>query len=247
MSQNLSRPSQKPKIIVILGPTASGKTSLSLKIALRLSSGQAQKLFGIKGAEIISADSRQIYRGLDIGTAKPTKAELKKIKHYLIDSKNPDEEYTVAHYKKDATFTIEKVLKKNKLPILVGGTGLYVKAVIDNLEIPEVKPNPRLRKKLEKELKIKGLKKGLDFVLKIKNKYIIGEAKFLTDYGGTQNNQFRDAAGVAKIKKNNVLGVAVLDGIVWFKSNAYMHKTTKSLKGIALSALLLEKFIKSQK
>ncbi|MEK7555198.1 MAG: hypothetical protein AAB516_00020 [Patescibacteria group bacterium] len=97
-----------------------------------------------------------------------------------------------------------------------------------------------------KELKVKGLKKGLDFVLKIKDRYIIGEAKFLTDYGGTQNNQFRDAISVAKIKNDNVFGVAVLDGIVWFKSNAYMHKAAKSLKGVALSSLLLKKFIKEQ-
>lgn len=97
-----------------------------------------------------------------------------------------------------------------------------------------------------KHLEIKGLKKGLDFILKIKNKYIIGEAKFLTDYGGTQNNQFRDAISVAKIKKDNVSGIAVLDGIVWFESNAYMHKTVKSLKSIALSALLLKSFIKEQ-
>lgn len=96
-----------------------------------------------------------------------------------------------------------------------------------------------------KELKVKGLKKGLDFILKTKDKYIIGEAKFLTDYGGTQNNQFRDAIGVAKVKKDNVFGVAVLDGIVWFNSNAYMHKTVKSLNVVALSALLLNKFIKS--
>lgn len=98
-----------------------------------------------------------------------------------------------------------------------------------------------------KELKIKGLKKGLDFILKKKGKYILGEAKFLTDYGGTQNNQFRDAISVAKIKKDNIFGVAVLDGIVWFKSNAYMHKKVKSLKGLALTALLLKKFIKNLK
>lgn len=96
------------------------------------------------------------------------------------------------------------------------------------------------------ELNIKNLKKGIDFILKVKRKFILGEAKFLTDYGGTQNNQFRDAISIASIKKDNVIGVAVLDGIVWFKSNAYMHKTVKSLKGTALSALLLEKFIKEQ-
>lgn len=137
--------SDKPKILVIVGPTASGKTDLAIKIA--------QKYKG----EIVSADSRQIYRDLNIGTAKPTMAEMKKVKHYLIDIKNPDEEYTVAQYKKDAIAAIKKILRKGKMPILIGGTGLYIKAVVDNLEIPEVKPNPRLRRKLEKELKTKGL------------------------------------------------------------------------------------------
>ncbi len=136
---------QKPKIIVILGPTASGKSELAAQIA--------QKYNG----EIISADSRQIYRGLDIGTAKPTNTELKKIKHYLIDIKNPNQSYTVVQYKRDCLKAIKRVLKKNKLPILVGGTGLYIKAVIDNLKIPTVKPDLKLRKKLEKELKEKGL------------------------------------------------------------------------------------------
>lgn len=97
-----------------------------------------------------------------------------------------------------------------------------------------------------KELKIRGLKKGLDFILKVKNKYILGEAKFLTDYGGTQNNQFRDAISVAKIKKDNIIGIAVLDGIVWFDGGAYMHRAVKSLNGIALSSLLLREFIKKQ-
>lgn len=102
----------------------------------------------------------------------------------------------------------------------------------------------KLKKFATEELDIRNLKKGIDFVLKIKNKFILGEAKFLTDYGGTQNNQFRDAISVARISRNSVIGIAVLDGIVWFESNAYMHRTIKSLNGVALSALLLEEFIK---
>ncbi len=104
----------------------------------------------------------------------------------------------------------------------------------------------KLKKFAIEELCIRNLKKGIDFILKIKNKFILGEAKFLTDYGGTQNNQFRDAINVARINKNGVIGIAVIDGIVWFESNAYMHRTVKSLNGIALSALLLEEFIKEQ-
>jgi len=102
----------------------------------------------------------------------------------------------------------------------------------------------KLKKFAGEELGIRNLKKGIDFILKIKNKFILGEAKFLTDYGGTQNNQFRDAINVAKIKEDNIIGIAVIDGIVWFESNAYMHRTIKSLNRIALSALLLERFIK---
>lgn len=102
----------------------------------------------------------------------------------------------------------------------------------------------KLKKFATEELDIRNLKKGIDFVLKIKNKFILGEAKFLTDYGGTQNNQFRDAISVARISKNNIIGIAVLDGIVWFESNAYMHRTIKALNGVALSTLLLEEFIK---
>ena len=103
----------------------------------------------------------------------------------------------------------------------------------------------KLKQFAVEELGVKELKKGIDFVLKTKNKFILGEAKFLTDYGGTQNNQFRDAISVAKIKRGNIVGIAVLDGIVWFESNAYMHRTVKSTDGIALSALLLEEFIRS--
>ncbi len=134
-----------PRVIVILGPTASGKSDLAIKLAKKFD------------GEIISADSRQIYRSLNIGSGKITKKEMQGIPHHLIDIKNPNQDYTVAEYKRDCLKVIKKVLHKNKLPILIGGTGLYIKAVIDNLEIPEVKPNPDLRKKLEKELKEKGL------------------------------------------------------------------------------------------
>mgnify|MGYP001593690091 CR=1 FL=1 len=134
-----------PKIIVIVGPTASGKTDLAIKLA--------QKFNG----EIISADSRQIYKEMDIGTAKPDYEETRKIKHHLIDIKNPDEDYTVAEYKKDAIAAIEKIIKRGKVPVLAGGTGLYVKAVTDNLEIPSVKPNPALRRKLENKIEKNGL------------------------------------------------------------------------------------------
>lgn len=135
----------KPKIIVIVGPTASGKSDLAIRLAKKIN------------AEIVSADSRQIYKEMNIGTAKPLKKEMAEIPHYLIDIKKPNQDYTLANYKKDAIKIIARILKKNKLPILVGGTGLYIDAVIDNFDIPRVKPNKKLRNKLEKEIKTRGL------------------------------------------------------------------------------------------
>ena len=128
-----------PKLIVVIGPTASGKSNLAIEIAKKFD------------GEIVSADSRQIYRGMDIGTAKPSKKELKTIKHHLIDIKNPNEDYSAGQYKKDAIKAINKIIKRGKLPILVGGTGLYISAIVNNLEIPEIKENKKLRKNWKKK------------------------------------------------------------------------------------------------
>ncbi len=133
------------KIIAIVGPTASGKTALGISLA--------EKYHG----EIVSADSRQIYRAMDIGTAKPSIPERKNIAHHLLDIKNPNEEYTVADYKHDAVAAIEDILKRKKLPILVGGTGLYLDAVLDNFDIPRTKADPELRANIEKDIAEKGL------------------------------------------------------------------------------------------
>jgi len=103
----------------------------------------------------------------------------------------------------------------------------------------------KLKQFAKRELGVKRLTRGPDFILKAKNKFIIGEAKFLTDYGGTQNNQFDGAIKMTKIKNPLVMGLAVMDGIVWFESNAYMHRAVKKLRGVALSALLLKDFIES--
>jgi len=129
---------KKNKLIVILGPTASGKSSLAVKLAKEFN------------GEIISADSRQIYRGMDIGTAKITKKEMEGIPHYLIDIVRPDQDFTLAQFKKEAIKIIRDIQKRGKLPFLVGGTGLYIQSIVDNLKIPEVKPNKKLREKLEK-------------------------------------------------------------------------------------------------
>jgi len=109
------------KVIVIVGPTCSGKTNLGIKLA--------KKLFG----EIVSADSRQIFKYLNIGTATPSKNELKKIKHHLINILNPDEKYDVSIFEKDAIKVIKNIREKNNQPIVVGGSGLYIKAITDGI------------------------------------------------------------------------------------------------------------------
>lgn len=138
------------KVLVIVGPTASGKTALSLLLAEEFN------------GEIVSADSRQIYRGMDIGTAKATENELDSVKHYLVDIKNPNQDYSVGQFKKDAIQAIDLIIKKKKLPIIVGGTGLYVSAVVNNLDLPKVEEDKKLRAKIEKEIQ----EKGLNYVFK---------------------------------------------------------------------------------
>lgn len=129
----------KRKIIVILGPTASGKSKLGVKIAKKINS------------EIVSADSRQVYKGLNIGNGKITKKAMMGIPHHCMNISSPEKIYTVADFKKCANEAIEKIFAKNKTPIIVGGTGLYIQAIVDDIVLPEVKPNWKLRKKLEKK------------------------------------------------------------------------------------------------
>ncbi len=140
----------KQKLIVILGPTASGKSELAIKLALRLGSGQTKKEFKINGAEVISADSRQVYKGMDIGSGKISKKEMQGIPHYLLDVASPKRRFTVSQYQKLAKKAINKVLKKRKIPILCGGSGFYIQAVIDGIVIPKVKPDWLLRLNLNK-------------------------------------------------------------------------------------------------
>jgi tRNA dimethylallyltransferase len=134
-----------PKLIAIVGPTASGKTALALALAKKFD------------GEIVSADSRQVYRGMNIGTAKPTKAERCAVPHHLVDIKDPDEEYSVAEYKRDAMAAIREIAERGRLPILIGGTGLYIKTIVENLDIPKVVANDALRAKIENEIKTEGL------------------------------------------------------------------------------------------
>jgi tRNA dimethylallyltransferase len=127
------------KILVILGPTATGKSKLAVEIAKKFN------------GEIISADSRQVYIGLDIGTGKITKKEMLGVPHHLIDIKKPNQKFSVSEYKELAEEKINDVLRRGKLPIIIGGTGFYIQAIVDGIELPQVPPNIKLRKILEKK------------------------------------------------------------------------------------------------
>jgi len=163
---------QPAKIVVILGPTASGKSDVTIKLAKKLA---LSKIEGFNGAEIISADSRQIYEGMDIGTGKiirdkNPKSEIRNpkqiqnsksqkieayyssgIPHYLINIVNPQTEYNVSKFKKDADKIIKDIIKREKLPIICGGTGFWIKSIVDNVVFPKVGPDWKLRKKLSKK------------------------------------------------------------------------------------------------
>jgi tRNA dimethylallyltransferase len=129
----------KHKIIVILGPTATGKSDVAVTLAKKFN------------GEVISADSRQVYKGLDIGTGKISKKEMKGIHHYLLDVASPKKRFNVSDYKKMAEQAIGKILANGKLPIICGGTGHYISALLGEQQIPEVPPNPKLRKQLERK------------------------------------------------------------------------------------------------
>ena len=135
----------KPNVIVICGPTASGKTALSIELAKQIN------------GEIISADSMQIYKEMNIGSAKPTIEEMQNIKHYMLDFLEPDKRYSVADYKLQAEKCIEEILSKNKTPIIVGGTGLYINSLIYGIEYSNIKTDEEYRKHLEEICEKEGL------------------------------------------------------------------------------------------
>lgn len=127
-----------PPLVLILGPTAVGKTDLAIELALRL------------GGEVVSADSRLLYRGMDIGTAKPSAAERRGVPHHLIDVANPDETWSLALFQQKAREAIQNIHERGNLPLLVGGTGQYIRAVTEGWSPPQAQPNPRLREILER-------------------------------------------------------------------------------------------------
>ncbi len=143
--------SNPPKVLAVLGPTASGKSALAVTLARRFN------------GEIISADSRQVYKGLNIGTGKITKKEMLGVPHHLLDVASPKRRFSVIEYQNLARQKIGEVLSKGRLPILVGGTGFYIEAVVDGIILPDVPPNKQLRAKL----KIKPVKTLLEMLAKL--------------------------------------------------------------------------------
>lgn len=133
-----------PKILVIVGPTASGKTRMAVELAQR------------HNGEVISADSMQIYRTMDIGTAKPTKEEMGGIPHHMIDVADPEEDFSVARYVEMAAQCVDDVLARGKLPIVAGGTGLYIDSLLSGRTFAPFSPDSALRGELERELAEKG-------------------------------------------------------------------------------------------
>jgi len=129
----------------VVGPTATGKTSLGIDLALQLD------------GEVVNADSRLFYYGMDVATAKPTQNEIKGIPHHLIDFLSPSEQYNLAEYLKKARLVITEILDRGKVPILVGGSGQYVWAIIEGWEVPEIQPDPSLRSHLELKLAQNGI------------------------------------------------------------------------------------------
>ena len=126
----------QPKLVVITGPTASGKTALGVALAQRL------------GGEVVSADSMQIYRGMDIGTAKPTPEEMQGVPHHMIDIADPTENYSVSRYAKEAAACVDDILARGKLPIVVGGTGLYIDSLIAGRTFADGTADTALRQEL---------------------------------------------------------------------------------------------------
>ena len=133
------------KVIVICGPTASGKTALSVELAKKIN------------GEIVSCDSMQIYDEMQIGTARVTNDEMQGIKHYMVGMVKPTKRYSVSEYKKEAEKAISEIISKNKTPIIVGGTGLYVNSLVYGIDYPEIETDLEYRKKLEDRVQNEGL------------------------------------------------------------------------------------------
>lgn len=179
-----SKGTEKIPLLVIVGPTASGKTALSIELAKRFD------------AEIISADSMQIYKNMDIATAKPTVDEMQGIKHHLIDFLDESEKFSVAQYCDLANEKIREVSKKGKLPILVGGTGLYIDSLVDNVTFSEIGEDENLRKELYSLYE----QNGVEYLLSMLREFDVDSAQRLSE----QKNVKRIIRSIEIYKLSNI-------------------------------------------
>lgn len=146
-------PMQKPKVYVVCGPTATGKSDYAVELAQRI------------GGEVISADSRQVYRGMDLGTGKITKEEMKDIPHHMLDIRDPSEDFSVEEFQKLAFEKIDEIIPRGKTPIICGGTGFFIQSIMENPIFPSAPANEKLRAELEKK-SLEELKKVLEKIPK---------------------------------------------------------------------------------
>lgn len=218
----------KPKIIVVLGSTATGKSDLAVLLAKKFN------------GEVISADSRQVYKGLDIGSGKITKKEMMGVTHYLLDVVSPKKVFTVVDFQQKADKAISQILAKGKVPIIAGGTGFYIQSIVDGITIPEVKENKELRNKLEKQ----ETAKLFETLKKLDSK----RAKEID-----QNNRVRiiraieiakELGKVPKVKKNPKYDVLQI-GLNWsdeiLKKRIYDRLISRMKKGMVAEARKLNK------
>lgn len=233
------------KLVVILGPTASGKSSLGINLAKKFN------------GEIISADSRQVYKGMDIGTGKVSKAEQKIVKHHLLDVASPKKQFTVTDFKKLAYKSIIDMRKRGKLPFIVGGAAFYIYALIDNLDLPEAKPNFKLRKALEKKstkelfIILKNLDPKRAKTIDKNNPVRLIRAIEINVVTGKSVPQMTTSASIHKPNSNIlILGITkhpdelkkLINKRVDLRLKAGMVKEVKKLKSAGLSFKKLEAF-----
>ncbi len=200
----------KEKILAVVGPTASGKTSLSIELAKA------------HNGEIISADSMQIYKGMSIATAKPDIEEMQGIRHHLIDFLDPDETFSVSEYVKLANEAAEDIISRGKIPILCGGTGLYVRSFLENIQFSEEKNDPQLREHLTERYKNEGGEKLLEelkefdpetaaVLLPSNSKRIIRAMEIFILTGITMSESVKKSKSIPSPYEKTVIGITFAD------------------------------------
>lgn len=200
----------KEKILAVVGPTASGKTSLSIELAKA------------HNGEIISADSMQIYKGMSIATAKPDIEEMQGIRHHLIDFLDPDETFSVSEYVKLANEAAEDIISRGKIPILCGGTGLYVRSFLENIQFSEEKNDPQLREHLTERYKNEGGEKLLEelkefdpetaaVLLPSNSKRIIRAMEIFILTGITMSESVKKSKSIPSLYEKTVIGITFAD------------------------------------